>query len=305
MTCNIAGEKDRNYVECNLCGNDNSQILYPKSVAQAHQIVKCKICGLMYANPQESVDSEKALKTNIPEKLPNENGSQYIQKQTIQLKDYKKIITTVKDSGITKGKVLEIGANVGTFLNVWKEEGWEVLGLDPDKAVSLYAKNKYNINVIPLTIKEANLLNESFDVVIMLHVLEHIGNPMAELQMIHKVLKPNGILVIETPRYDSLIFKLLGRRERSISCNNHIFFFTSNTIRALLERSGFNPVKLNSVGRTLTIDRLLYNLGVMSKNESIKLMLNKISSKIYGNKYTITLNMQDMLRVYSFKKGTE
>jgi len=302
MSDHIIERKDENYVKCNLCGNDNFTVLYPKNVAQIHQIVKCKTCGLMYANPQGEANSKKSLKADIPEKLPDEINPQVVQKQTVQLKDYKKIITTVKNHGITKGKVLEIGANIGTFLNVWKEEDWKVLGVDPNKGASIYAKNKYNIDILPVTIKKADLHNDQFDVVVMLHVIEHMGNPLQELKMINRVVKQGGILVIETPRYDSLIFKFLRRRERSISCNGHIFFFTIKTIRELLKCSGFDPcIQLDLVGRTLTIDRLLYNFCVMSKNEKIKSMLEKISSKIHADKFVIYLNMRDMLRIYSRK----
>ena len=46
--------------------------------------------------------------------------------------------------------------------------------------------------------------------VVFIHVIEHVPDPLETLRSIYRVLKPGGHLVIETPRYDSLMFKLLG-----------------------------------------------------------------------------------------------
>ncbi|MBU4057864.1 class I SAM-dependent methyltransferase [Patescibacteria group bacterium] len=290
----------KNYTICNLCKNNDYSIVFNEGVAQKHQIVKCNTCGLMYANPQGEAESktEMFLQTRTSKDLSELTSEKFSQKQSVQLKDYKKIISTINNIGIKTGSVLEIGASLGTFLNMWKESGWNVLGVDPNKNASIYAKEKYNINVIQSTIKESDLKENQFDVVIMLHVIEHMGDPEEELEIIKRVLKPGGILVIETPRYDSLLFKCLGRRERSISCDGHIYFFTTKTIRALIEGCGFNIMQLDLVGRTLTIDRLFYNFGVISKSVKIKRYLQAISRKIHADNFIIHLNFHDMMRVY-------
>lgn len=290
----------KSFTNCNLCKNNDYSVLFPEKVAQKHQIVKCNICELMYANPQITVGSktEMALEAKNANDLSELVNKQTVQKQLTQLKDYNKIISTVNNKGIQTGSVLEIGASLGIFLNIWKESGWKVSGIDPNKNSSIFAKEKYNIDIIPSTIKEANLEENQFDVVIMLHVIEHMGDPAEELKIIKRVLKPGGILVVETPRYDSLLFKCLGRRERSLSCDGHIFFFTTGTLQELMKSCGFDVMQLDLVGRTLTIDRLFYNFGVISKSEKIKSYLQKISKKIHADNFVIHLNFHDMMRLY-------
>ena len=65
----------------------------------------------------------------------------------------------------------------------------------------------------------------------MLHVIEHVPDPVGTLREIWRILKPGGHLILETPRYDTAMFWLLGRRERSLSCDGHIFFFTNESLR--------------------------------------------------------------------------
>jgi midasin (ATPase involved in ribosome maturation) len=103
---------------------------------------------------------------------------------------------------------------------------------------------------------------------------------------------------METPRYDSLMFRLLGRRERSLSCDGHIYFFTTASLQALARKAGFEVLKNDLVGRSLTLDRLTYNLGVVCENPAVRRHLDSVSKKLGMNKATLTLNLRDMQRLY-------
>ena len=84
-----------------------------------------------------------------------------------------------------RGTLLEVGNRLGYLLNFFREEGWE----------------------------EAQLASSSADMMTMIHVIEHVPDPpdpMAALKEVHRVLKPGGSFVMETPRYDTLMFRLLG-----------------------------------------------------------------------------------------------
>ena len=107
------------------------------------------------------------------------------------------------------------------------------------------------------------------------------------------------MLVVETPRFDSLMFKVMGRRERSLSnCDGHIFFFTVPSLSALLERNGFKVERVDLVGRTLTADRLLYNVGVMSRSPGVQKMLARAGSAVGLDKLKLHVNVRDMQRIY-------
>jgi len=57
------------------------------------------------------------------------------------------------------------------------------------------------------------------------------------------MLRPGGILVVETPRYDTLTFKLLGHRERSVLCEGHVYFFTTSTLEPIAQKVGFSVLQ--------------------------------------------------------------
>src|SRR5208283_2253979 len=89
----------------------------------------------------------------------------------------------------------------------------------------------------------------------------------------------------------------LGRRERSVSCAGHIYFFTTQSLRNLYEAAGFSTVKLDYVGRSLTLERLFYNIGVMTKSTRVKNSLSRIPERLGLRRLKLYLNFRDMQRV--------
>jgi SAM-dependent methyltransferase len=139
-----------------------------------------------------------------------------------------------------------------------------------------------------------------FDAVIMLHVIEHIPDPAESVREIRRVLKPGGVLVVETPRFDSLAFKLLGRRERSIqNCSGHIFFFTESTLGQILEKNGFKAFRVERVGRTLTMERFLDNLGLVTRCPAVRGWLARAARVLRLERVRFHINVRDMQRVYA------
>jgi predicted SAM-dependent methyltransferase len=135
----------------------------------------------------------------------------------------------------------------------------------------------------------------------MMHVIEHVPDPTDTLAEIFRILKPGGMLVMETPRYDTLMFKLLGRRERSLSCEGHIYFFTTKTLRDISEKVGFKVEREDMVGRSLTVDRLIYNVGVMSRSKAIAKALTSGTRAMGLADAAMTFNVRDMERIYISK----
>lgn len=289
-------------VNCNLCGIDDYTVVFPKGYAQIHRIVRCNKCGLMYANPQEQVDCDSFLaqRDSSPYDPESEQNRQYFQKQVAQLPDNERALHVLSGLLPKRGKVLEVGSFLGIFLNRIRADGWEVTGLEPYRPAANYARTRYGLRILEGILPVPALPDGEFDAVVMLHVIEHMPDPAASLREIHRLLKPGGVLIVETPRFDSLTFKLLGRRERSIqNCAGHIFFFTAPTLRRILERNGFDVFRTEFVGRTLTLDRLLYNVGLIARSALVQRSLGFVSRRLRLDSTRVYLNLRDMQRVYA------
>lgn len=286
-------------VKCNLCCADDYTVCFPKGVAQLHRIVRCNRCGLMYANPQETVDSDRLEADTRPAVFDEAQNRQYFQKQQVQLPDNERALRVLNELFPRRGRLLEIGSFCGIFLNRIRTDGWTTTGLEPDRSAAEYARSKYQLDIVNGVLPNPALAARAFDAVVMLHVIEHMSDPSANLRDIHRLLAPGGVLAVETPRFDSLLFKLLGRRERSLcNCNGHIFFFTVPTLRRMLEQNGFEVIRVELVGRTLTLDRLFYNLGLITRSERMKRWLRAASAALRLDRFRVHINARDMQRVF-------
>jgi SAM-dependent methyltransferase len=288
----------KNQVVCNLCKVDDASVLFPAGVAQLNQIVRCNRCGLMYANPRKDAD---VVQIESWDDNPNWNMAkehpQRFEKETLQVRDYTTTRSLLNRLHPDRGKLVEVGSSMGILLNEFKKDGWDVLGVEPDRNGCRYATNQLGVSTVNTILDNAALPDDSVDVLVMLHVIEHVPDPLQTLGEVFRVLKPGGHFVMETPRYDTLMFKILGHRERSLGCDGHIYFFTTDSLRKLYEAAGFELVERNYVGRSLTLDRLAYNVGVISRSKRVKDAIARVSRRLGLQKVAFRLNFRDMQRV--------
>lgn len=286
-------------VTCNLCGSDDATTLFEAGVAQISPIVKCRQCGLMYASPrmrpvdQDAIkDYDPDLTRNVADYDPTRYG-----KERLQVRDYADTRADLARLHPGRGALVEIGCGMGFQLEAFHNDGWDVTGIEPDRGFCQFIEDFHKLKALPTILEEAGLSDESVDAVVFLHVIEHVPDPLGTLRKIYDVLKPGGHLVIETPRYDSLMFKLFRHRERSLNCDGHIYFFTTSTLRELCERAGFEPRQCRYVGRSLSVERLAWNLGVMSKSNTVRKTLSRLSDVLKLDSLHLSLNMRDMQRI--------
>jgi hypothetical protein len=117
------------------------------------------------------------------------------------------------------------------------------------------------------------------------------------LSEIAKLIKPSGYLILETPRFDSLMFKVLRGRERSV-IPGHLYYFTRKTIEALALKAGLEVAKLELVGRTVTLDRISFYAAKFLNSRRVTADLTSISDIFRLNKISVHINLRDMMRLY-------
>jgi SAM-dependent methyltransferase len=78
-----------------------------------------------------------------------------------------------------------------------------------------------------------------FDVVTLYHVLEHTPDPLEICREVHRILKEDGFLVIQVPNRDSLQYRIFKKRWAAFDVPRDLYYFGAQTLRALVERSGF------------------------------------------------------------------
>jgi SAM-dependent methyltransferase len=152
------------------------------------------------------------------------------------------------------GKLLDVGAGKGEFLSIARDKGYMVQGFEPSKEFCNFASREFNIYVhcgdLSTFVKTIGFKIE-YDVISLFHVLEHVKNPKSLLHELRPLLSEDGICYIEVPNADALllkvvdkIYKLIGKgwssRLSPLHPPFHSIGYTSQSIRILLENSGFD-----------------------------------------------------------------
>ncbi len=213
---------------CFVCNKNKWENLY-------HSLVKCRQCGFIRAR-------NKYFRIK-PEQLYTEeyfNGLDYLNYQAEKKALIKNFIRRLKiiRNYIKSGNLLEIGCAYGYFLGL-AEKKFNTTGIDLDKNVTSQAKkNTSHTKIITGDfLKKKN--GEKYDVVCMFDVIEHLYNPQKYLRKIKKVLKPGGLLFIETGDIGTLLPKIRRSKWRLIYPPIHLSYFSRKTLTKLLENEGF------------------------------------------------------------------
>lgn len=143
------------------------------------------------------------------------------------------------------GRLLDLGAGDGFFLDVMRDRGWEVTGVDNEEVVVWHARERLGIrDVTQLDIEDDPLPAGPFDVVTLWGVLQLAYRPQRLLEKVRGVLAPGGLIAIGVSNARSLGASLFGARWRGLGLPRHLVHYTPATLTRLVEWAGFQRVEL-------------------------------------------------------------
>jgi 2-polyprenyl-3-methyl-5-hydroxy-6-metoxy-1,4-benzoquinol methylase len=180
--------------------------------------------------------------------------------KSIALKNKLNLINSLQPN---KGKILDIGAGTGEFLSVAKNDGWQTIGVEPSDRAKAIAKSKG----VSFVEEASELENQSFDVISMWHVLEHVPDLDKQIKELKRLLKPTGTLIIAVPNFKSFDAKHYGKFWAAYDVPIHFWHFSKTAIKLLFEKEEMKlekvlPMKFDSFYVSLLSEK--YKSGKMN-----------------------------------------
>ena len=231
-------------LHCNLCGHNKFETLESDDVS--FYVLKCSKCRLVFVHPHPSPIQLKA----------HYNKNYYVEWITEQKKRREKMWQKRLDrlqQLCQKGKILDVGCGDGLFLQEAKNKGWHVNGTELSFFASTYASKMLDTEIFNGELHEAKFPENDFDVVTLWHVLEHVQDPKNYLKEIHRILKPNGLLMLAVPNANNIVMRLAyriikGQKIKIFSIDDkeiHLYHYTAKILKSYFDETGFNCIKFS------------------------------------------------------------
>lgn len=237
---------------CLLCGGSRSHQLFKTE----RPIKRCEACGLVYAEPEPG-----------PKALYDESYyrggvyADYLADRASIHRNARRALTELE--ALTTGRDLfDVGCAAGFFLEAARDRGWRGRGIDVSAYAAGFARDRLGLPVDEGSIVSPPPGLGSFDAVTLWDAIEHLDRPDLGLANIRRLLKPGGVLALSTGDYGSLVRRLTGHRWRLFADVTHNFFFDVRTLRRLLEREGYEVLRVSHRGKWVAIAMILHQSGM-------------------------------------------
>lgn len=229
---------------CDICGGSSLRSCDP-----AADIVECAECRYRFVNPRPThLDIVEAYsEPNFYEAwLANDGGREKMWRKRLH--------------GLPRlpagSRVLDIGAGIGTFLALARDEaGWVVAGTEISRSAVQLARERHGLELMVGQFEELSLPAATFDLITLWHVLEHVPSPSRLLEACHRALVPGGWLALAVPNDSSArwsVQQIKGCLRRSKparyqplarAAEIHLSHFSQPVLAQLLGQNGFRATQ--------------------------------------------------------------
>ena len=274
-------------VACNLCGSEQQSVVYEMPDRQffpneIFSVVECARCGLGFVNPRPAVaDIQKYYPPEYYRNPPTASHDRYLVRRFTEEASYLKEVE--KRSG--KKKLLDIGCANGDFPRFMAARGWDVEGVE----ISESSQRITEFKVYPQEFQMIPVHEPTYDAVTAWAVLEHVHDPLAYFIKASQVLKKGGLFVFLVTNFHSLASRHLFRED----IPRHLYFFTRETVRQYLEKTGFALEKEDN-------GRKIYKLA------PVNWLAFLVHTRLRGKKFTykdVPLTSREFRQVHKLPRG--
>ncbi|MGE5594724.1 MAG: class I SAM-dependent methyltransferase [Hyphomicrobiales bacterium] len=240
---------------CVLCGNSAYR---PIGSARLEHLWRCAYCDLVSVRDMPRLEDLHAVygEAYFRNARSEETGYEdYEQDRYCIVKTARRRLDTIERYRRPPGRLLDVGCALGFFADTARKRGWDAEGIDISEHAVSYARTELGLPARQGVLRDAGYEPASFDVITMWDVIEHVTDPVAELRLVHGILRDEGLLVISTPDVGSPVARLTGSRWMGYKLAlEHLYYFDRKTIRLALEKAGFEVLDIRPIGKDVSLE---------------------------------------------------
>jgi len=204
-------------------------------------IVRCNNCGLVYTSARLEDSDTKEIYHDHAYEFERSGRADAL----VDGRPHGERVISQLTQHIQPGKLLDVGCGSGELMRQAQRLGWEVEGVELAPHLADAAR-KRGLAVKTGTLEDAHYPDATFDAATFLDVVEHLEKPVDALVEIHRILRPGGILVMETPNWDSIYRRLLRRWWAALQPRLHLLYLEPRSAAHMLKLGGFQTVDITT-----------------------------------------------------------
>jgi 2-polyprenyl-3-methyl-5-hydroxy-6-metoxy-1,4-benzoquinol methylase len=253
MTAERVNGSAREAYRCSLCGAR----LVPRWRGDvAFNVYDCRACGVGLTWPRPAEANGEELFADDDEHYER----QFTQNRELWRRFAQALLEHIPPS-LRMGRLLDVGSGVGLLVELAAEQGATACGLDRAPAAGRVAR-RHGVDVRTGELRD--LPERNFDVVVMMHVLEHVYDPVDFVKEAAGRLRTGGLLLVNVPISDGLMPRLLRERWYGFQPTQHVHQFTRRGLTQVVVRAGLEPLRVTSESLHYTHARVLKRTALVA-----------------------------------------
>lgn len=240
ITCPICNQRQPIQIFKATVPGDFDEASPPPPYSAHYQINKCAGCGLVYSSPIMEADGVAALYRNSSETnvMPGEEDN--VQRT---MAGYYRLGAPYLTQ---RARMLDVGCDVGFLLKAAAKDGFaELCGIEPNPVARTVAARIEGAQITDTFYEDSNYPADYFDLITLIHVLDHLADPRIVLSRARHDLRVGGVVVAVVHNVRSFLGRALGERFPVYNLYHH-FFFDKSTLAELFRRHGFEVIDVVS-----------------------------------------------------------
>lgn len=295
-------------ITCNLCGSSFDGIPHTRWRKGGHDIVECPSCGLLFrAQLPSRAELEAIYDESYFSSAAGDTKGQgyldYVGEGGLHRIAARRRLERLEQA-IEPGRLLDVGAAAGFFVDEAGSRGWEACGIDISPAMVRWGHEELGVELSVGDLQDLEPSPGRFDVVTMWDYLEHSRDPAADVARAGSLLRPGGLLALSTGDVATLVARLCGIRWHLLTPRHHNFFFSSRTISDLLVRNGFDVRSSGHPGNAYSIAYLAHKLRTLVDIQPVR-AVSALSERPFLSRLTVPINLFDIVTVIAVKTPSD
>lgn len=287
---------------CATCFENSTAVAFRKD---GFEIVRCPNCSLLFRTQLPDAAEleriyDKSYFSSAAGDTKGQGYANYLAEEEIHRETARRRLA-VLGRHIETGRLLDVGAAAGFFVDEAARSGWKARGVDVARPMVEWGRARLSASLDCATFQSIDARPASVDALTMWDYIEHSLDAAGDIAKAAELVRAGGIVALSTGDAESLVARLCGSRWHLLTPRHHNYFFSVPTLRRLLDRAGFEVVSVGHPGARYSVRYLVYKLRTVADVAPLRAVDRLVEGSALG-RMAVPVNLGDIVTLHARRR---